>query len=139
MTDTGAAAAFSGDPERLADADGTTDAVIVPLNFPATAPALEPAQAPISAPTTAPSTPASRWVGIAGITAILGSLLLTYYGTFMVGLFALATTIAVIGFMRATLPSSTMSWFSSRLRAIDCALYLGFALALLVLALGIPQ
>lgn len=76
---------------------------------------------------------------MAGLVALGISLFLTYFGTFMIGLFGLATTVAAIGFLRATLPRATMSWFASRNRALDCTLYFGFALALGVLALGIPQ
>lgn len=142
MTDSGVAAAYSGEPEST-EIEGvvetSTDAQIVPFLAPNSAgsvtsviPTREASVADVASPT-------AKWIGLAGIAGIAGSLFLTYYGTFMVGLLALAATIAGIGFLRATLPRRAMAWFASRNRVLDCTLYFGFALVLLALAVGIPQ
>lgn len=85
------------------------------------------------------SSRSSKWIGMLGLLALAGSLVLTYFGSFLLGLLALATTVAAIGFLRASLSRTSMSWFASRNRVLDCTIYFGFAAALGILALGIPQ
>lgn len=77
--------------------------------------------------------------GIVGLAGIGASAIVIYFGSFLLGLVVLAAVIGAIGVMRMTLPERVMASFASRHRLIDSALYLGFALALLVLAVGIPH
>ena len=139
VIDSGAAAAVSGQPEHVSDPSSTAGAQVVELRVQSHGSVQSPGPNSAPIPIVDPTAPSAKWIGLGGLAVVVGSLAVTYFGTFFVGLLCLAAMFAAIGFMRATLPRPTMAWFASRHRAIDSTFYIGFAILVLALAIGIPQ